>query len=146
MYQFIKAITVTLTISLFLVSCSAHQVSNKQSLYEQLGGQEGLNAIVNNFINQIGKDKDILPYFSDSSISRFRENITLHFCMLADGPCKYEGDTMIDIHTGMNITESDFNRVVDLLINAMEEQHIPHRIQNQLLARLVPLRSSITYR
>tara|TARA_R110000772_G_scaffold192602_4_gene303574 strand:- start:419 stop:580 length:162 start_codon:yes stop_codon:yes gene_type:complete len=52
---------------------------------------------------------------------------------------------MIDIHTGMNITENDFNHLVDLLINAMELQGIPHRIQNQLLARLAPLRSNIIY-
>ncbi|MFT7414416.1 MAG: hemoglobin [Methylophagaceae bacterium] len=52
---------------------------------------------------------------------------------------------MTDIHTGMKITEKDFNYLVDLLIDAMNIQCIPHRIQNQLLARLVPLRASIIY-
>jgi hemoglobin len=52
---------------------------------------------------------------------------------------------MVDIHTGMNINESDFNHLVDLLINAMEAEGIPHRIQNQLLARLAPLRENIIY-
>ncbi len=45
----------------------------------------------------------------------------------------------------MNINEKDFNHMVDLLINAMDTEGIPHRIQNQLIARLAPLRKEIIY-
>ena len=50
---------------------------------------------------------------------------------------------MVAIHTGMNITEADFNRVVDLLINAMNEQKISHTLQNKILAKMAPLRHEI---
>ena len=50
---------------------------------------------------------------------------------------------MIVMHTGMNISEKDFNRVVELLINAMDEQQIPQRLQNTLLERLAPMRSEV---
>ena len=50
---------------------------------------------------------------------------------------------MVQIHTGMAISESDFNRVVDLLINAMNEVGIAHSVQNQVLARLAPMRSEV---
>jgi hemoglobin len=145
MLTVLKTLFTTLSLSLLLSSCTSQSLS-QPTLYDKLGGQKGVDAIVNSFITQIGRDKQILPYFSDARISHFREKITAHFCMLADGPCLYEGDTMIDIHTGMHINESDFNRVVDLLIKAMDEQRIPHRIQNQLLLRLAPLRSDITYK
>lgn len=133
---------ITLSLLLTLVAC-AHQPS--MTLYDKLGGKTGVDAIVSGLINQIGKDKQIFHYFADAHISRFRTQITHHLCAITDGPCSYTGDTMTDIHTGMHITEKDFNHLVDLLINAMNLQGISHRIQNQLLARLAPLRAKIIY-
>jgi len=138
----IKRISSFIVMAALLFGCAHNQ---QQTLFEQLGGQDGLTNIVNGLIKQIGKDKQIFHYFADTRISRFRTHLVDHFCVITDGPCEYAGDTMTDIHTGMKITESDFNRLVDLLITAMELQNIPHPVQNQLLARLVPLRSQIIY-
>ncbi|MDC9502066.1 MULTISPECIES: group 1 truncated hemoglobin [unclassified Pseudoalteromonas] len=123
-----------------LVGCAS---STNLSLYQQLDGRAGLTRIVDSFIYQIGNDEQVLHYFEHSDISHFREGFIMHMCMLVDGPCKYKGDSMVDIHTGMHITEKDFNHVVDLLVNAMEEQNISHSIQNEILSRMAPLRSKI---
>ena len=138
-----QRLTTTLCLLFLLVGCASHPSQNK--LYDKLGGEAGVDAIVSGFIKQIGQDKQIFHYFADANISRFRTHLTTHLCAITDGPCKYTGDSMTDIHTGMKITEKDFNHLVDLLINAMNLQAIPHRIQNQLLARLAPLRASIIY-
>lgn len=50
---------------------------------------------------------------------------------------------MVAIHTGMNINETDFNHVVELLINAMNELNINHTVQNKVLAKMAPLRAEI---
>ncbi|HAO25400.1 MULTISPECIES: group 1 truncated hemoglobin [unclassified Methylophaga] len=115
------------------------------TLYKKLGGESGIENIVENLVQEIGQDKQIFHYFAEASVSRFKENLIEHFCAISDGPCKYTGDNMVDIHTGMNINEKDFNHMVDLLINAMDTEGIPHRIQNQLIARLAPLRKEIIY-
>ena len=133
----------TWMVILVLLSGCAH--NPQHTLFDKLGGHDGLTNIVNGLIEQIGNDKQIFHYFRDARISRFRSHLIEHFCALTDGPCQYKGDSMVDIHTGMKITEKDFNRLVDLLINAMELQNIPHPVQNQLLARLVPLRTYIIY-
>ncbi len=127
---------------LLLAACASQP---KTTLYDDLGGQAGIDAIVDNFIKGIAADPEILPYFVDSHVSRFREKVTEHFCHISDGPCQYTGDNMVDIHIGMDINENHFNRVVDLLYNAMEQENIPHRIQNRLIARLAPLRKDIIY-
>jgi hemoglobin len=62
---------------------------------------------------------------------------------MVSGPCQYNGDTMIDIHTGMNITERDFNRVVEMLIKAMEDEEISYQTQNKLLFKLAGLRDQV---
>ncbi|ODN67208.1 group I truncated hemoglobin [Methylophaga muralis] len=116
------------------------------TLYDKLGGEPGIHNIVENLVQEIGRDEQVFHYFAQSRVSRFKENLIEHFCAISDGPCQYTGDNMVDIHTGMNINERDFNHLVDLLINAMDDEGIPHRIQNQLIARLAPLREEIIYR
>ena len=66
-------------------------------------------------------------------------------CTSVNGPCEYNGDSMVDIHTGMNIDEKDFNRVVELLIAAMEDEGIGYSTQNKVLKALAPLRSDIIH-
>ena len=127
---------------LLLTACASQP---KTTLYDDLGGQPAIDAIVDNFIKEIAADPQIFPYFADSHVSRFREKITEHFCHISDGPCQYTGDNMVDIHVGMQISENHFNRVVDLLYNAMAQDNIPHRPQNRLIARLAPLRKDIIY-
>ncbi|MEX1201451.1 MAG: group 1 truncated hemoglobin [Methylophaga sp.] len=130
--------------ALMLLTACANQP--KTTLYDDLGGAPGLDAIVENFIQGIASDPQIFPYFADSHVSRFREKITEHFCHISDGSCSYTGDNMVDIHVGMDINENHFNRTVDLLYGAMEQENIPHRTQNRLIARLAPLRKNIIYR
>ncbi|MGS0497884.1 MULTISPECIES: group I truncated hemoglobin [Pseudoalteromonas] len=125
---------------MILSACS--NISNL-TLYQQLDGQAGLERLVDSFINQIGNDEQVFHYFEHANISHFRAGFLNHLCVLTDGPCKYTRDSMVEIHTGMHITEADFNHVVDLLINAMNEQNIDHTVQNKILARMAPLRSQI---
>lgn len=98
------------------------------------------------FIQEIGRDPEILPFFAKSNVTGFREKITEHLCELIDEPCTYNGDTLMDIHMRMDINENNFNRRVDLLFNTMDKQCVPHRMQNQLINRLALLPSKIIYR
>jgi len=65
--------------------------------------------------------------------------------MLTDGGFEYTGDTMRQVHGGMNIPESDINHGVDLFIKAMNKAKISQRIQNKVLASIVPSRKNIIY-
>lgn len=124
-----------------MTSCASKQVS----LYEEIGGKTAIAQIVDNFIHEIEFNETMFGYFSESDIERFREKFNEHLCFLAAGPCAYTGDTMEQVHTGMNITERDFNLSVDLFIDAMSKAGVPHQVQNKLLAKMVPTRKEIIY-
>ncbi|QWV06511.1 group 1 truncated hemoglobin [Pseudoalteromonas shioyasakiensis] len=130
----------TFVFAVMLVGCAS---SNNGTLYQQLNGEQGIEKLVDSFINQIGRDEQILAYFKQTNVAHFRQGFITHLCSVTDGPCEYEGDNMVDIHTGMNISEKDFNRVVELLINAMDEQHVSQTVQNKILSRLAPLRPEV---
>ncbi len=132
--------------SLMLLIALAGCASNSSTLYKDLGGKAGIADIVDNFIYEIQYDPAILPYFEGSDIDRFRDKLEEQLCALSDGPCQYTGDSMEQVHGGMQITEQHFNQTVDLLINAMDSAGTPHRVQNRLLARLAPMRKDMLYK
>lgn len=128
----------------FLSACA--QTHNQSTLYEELGGEEGVETLVEGLIERIGRDEQIFHYFAETHVSRFREKLIEHFCHISNGPCEYTGDNMHDVHVGMQINERDFNHLVDMLYAQMQSQGIPHTTQNKLIARLAPLRSQVIYR
>lgn len=127
----------------FISSCSL--VTPAQPLYEELGGKEKIAEIVNNFIEEIQFNADIFEYFKDSDVERFNEKLNEHICFLINGPCEYTGDSMVDVHTGMNISERDFNLGVDLFINAMNKANVAHTTQNKVLKILAKTRKDMIY-
>jgi hemoglobin len=129
--------------TLILSACS--HTGQDNSLYAKLGGQQKIEQIVDNFIIEIEYSPQIFPYFAKSDVQRFRAKLVEHLCMLTQGPCEYSGDTMKQVHAGMNITEHDFNLAVDLFIQAMVKAEIPHTQQNQVLATMIPTRKDIIY-
>lgn len=134
-------LTALLLVTQLLTGCASK--THNISLYDALNGQSGIENIVDSFIQQIARDKQIFPYFRKASVSHFRQGFITHLCDVSGGPCQYEGDSMVDIHTGMHINEADFNRVVELLIIAMEQNNIAYPIQNRVLAKLAPLRKNV---
>ena len=117
--------------------------ASSTTLFERLGGQETLENVIDNLVKNIGQDEVIFHFFADSNVTRFKDNLYIHLCYVSNGPCQYDGDTMVDIHTGMNVREGDFNRLVELLIKAMDTSGVAYPLQNELLSRLVPLRKEI---
>lgn len=115
------------------------------SVYKQMGGNEKVVEVVDNFIAEIEYSPEIFPYFEHSNVNRFREKLIEHLCMLTGGPCEYTGDSMLQVHGGMGITEHDFNLGVDLFINAMDKAGIAHTVQNKVIATMVPTRADIIY-
>ncbi len=115
------------------------------NLYLALGGEEGVRVITENFIRQIAGDDRVIDHFEDSSVQRFREKMHEHLCLVADGPCVYTGDTMVDTHTGMGVTEGVFNAIVEAMMAALTEAGVPIGTQNRLLARLAEFYSEIVY-
>ena len=125
-------------------ACSA--VPDEENLYLALGGEQAIAVIVENFILEIARDERIIDHFEVSNVQRFRVMMNEHLCMVADGPCEYTGDSMIDTHAGMGVTEGDFNAIVENMMAAMNKAGIPLGPQNRLLARLATFRGEIIYR
>lgn len=131
-------------LSVLLLSACSH--TPEPSLYQQLGGENGINAIADGLLSEIKHDQRIVHHFADTDIARFRRLLAEQLCQLSGGPCTYTGGTMQESHTGFNITLADYDALVEGLIKVMQRQNISISAQNQLLALLAPMYRDISYR
>jgi len=115
------------------------------SLYLALGGKAGISKIIDIFIYEIGQTEEVVHYFEDTDIDRFREKQVEHICVLAGGPCTYMGDEMRPVHEGMNISEAEFNAMTDAMIRALNVAKISIGDRNRLLAIIAPMRAEVIY-
>jgi hemoglobin len=113
------------------------------SLYASLGGSAGIDDLVDRFLRELADDRRIAHHFADTDVARLRRNLSDQLCEISGGPCRYTGDPMADVHRGMGIREGDFNALVEDLIAAMDGAGLGTGVQNQLLARLAPMRGDI---
>lgn len=127
-----------------LTGCAS--TTQNDRLYRDLGGQQGIERLVDAFLDNLANDDRIFHFFKDTKIDHFRSMLIEHICHLSGGQCEYTGETMEKSHGGMNINEAQFNALVEDLELAMEHEKIPVGAQNRLLKILAPMRPEIIYR
>ncbi|WP_258240145.1 group I truncated hemoglobin [Pseudidiomarina homiensis] len=123
-----------------LVASFSAQASD---LYQALGEKQGIDDLMATFVLEIAEDERVIEHFENADIDRFHRMISQHVCELVGGPCSYEGANMVEVHTGMGITRSEFNAIVENLITAMEKHDLPVAAQNQLLDILADFHAEI---
>lgn len=140
MRRYLMALMLT-TIALSLASCAYNR--NQATLYERLGGQPTIDAVVENLLYRIADDAEVVVFFANTNIDLFAESLASQLCDISDGPCRYEGPPMDRAHQHMGVSDVHFNRVVEHLDAAMEEEGITLGARNELLGRLAPLYAEI---
>lgn len=135
-------------LALLLSGCTSgsRPALQDDALFAELGGLQGVTAIVDGLLFAISEDPRIAHHFAESNILRLREKLIEQLCAEAGGPCAYTGDSMQQSHAGRGYTQADFNALVECLQQAMREQGVPFAAQNRLLARLAPMQRDILYR
>jgi hemoglobin len=116
------------------------------SLYQALGGKDGLHRIVAKSMVYYLADPRIKDTFAESNIERVEQMIELQFCALAGGPCTYTGHSMEEAHKGLRLQDKDFAALVEDLQQAMDDEKVPFTVQNRLLALLAPMHRDVVTR
>jgi hemoglobin len=106
------------------------------SLYQELGGREAIQRFTEDFYDRLLKDARIAHFFDGINKAHLQRALADYFCVVAGGPCVYEGVGMKDAHAHLGIAKGDFNRLVEHLQGAMDSARLPFATQNRLLARL----------
>lgn len=105
-------------------------------LYQELGGRDAIQRFTNDFYERMLKDARIARFFDGINMVYLKQVLADYFCVVAGGPCTYDGVSMTNAHAHLGIARADFNALVENLQQAMDAAGVPFATQNKLLARM----------
>lgn len=116
------------------------------TLFDRLGGKPGLARITERMVDLAVADPKIGVYFEDANVPRLKGLLTAHFCQITGGGCSYPGRDMKAAHADLKIDDRAFNRLVEVLQIAMDDEGVSFATQNELLAILAPMHGDVVNR
>lgn len=102
-----------------------------------------LEQITTRLVQGFAHSADGRRAFDRVRLARVERQLAEFLCALADGPCTYDGDDMRLVHAGHEITEREFNALVEHLRVTLDDLDIDIAAKNELLRRLAPMRRDI---
>ncbi|MDB5890573.1 MAG: group 1 hemoglobin [Polaromonas sp.] len=138
----ILAVTIT---ALLMGGVAAAQTAAPASdqLYRAFGEKPGLVSLMDDFMVRLLADPRTEPHFKPANQQRVKEQLVDQLCALSGGPCVYKGADMKSSHANLDIKQSDFHALVEVLQASMDARGIPFRKQNEMLALLAPMNRDI---
>jgi len=121
----------------------------ERSLYQRLGGREGIALVVGDFVANMAGDARVNARFKDMKgpqIERLKSHLADQICDATGGPCAYLGRDMKTTHQGMGVSETEWNATVENLVKALDKRGVPAKEQSELLALLGPMKGDIVGR
>ena len=113
------------------------------SLFERLGGVEGITAIASDLVDNHLDNKTISPRFATSDPVVLKNAAATFFIAGTGGPDVYRGKDMLATHKGMNISATEFMAVLDDALAALETNNIGQREQEEVLFVLYSMRNNV---
>ncbi len=115
------------------------------SLYERLGGTDGITAIANDLVDFHLNNPRIAPRYADSDVAAVKNAAATFFIAASGGPSVYEGKDMLTAHRGMNIDDAEFVAVLDDALAALDKNGIGQREKEEVLFILYGLKGEIVH-
>ena len=128
---------------LLSAGAGAAESSKGKSLYDRLGGKDGITTVVDAFVARVGGDKRINGYFASTDLTKLKMHMVNQICEATGGPCKYQGRTMKQTHAGMGVTDAAFGALVEDLVATLDQHNVGKAEKEELLGILGPMKSDI---
>jgi len=142
---------------------AAAEAGELRSLYDRLGGDQGLRAIVTDFVDRVVADPranwerkgvehgGVLGIGSKSSewkpTAQNKATLVDHFvqflAVTTGGPSDYAGGNIKTVHAGMKVTNTEFDASVGAMKASLDALGVGTAEQKELLAVLESTRSQI---
>lgn len=113
------------------------------TLFDKLGGQQGLEQVVDEFYKRIMADNTLNQFFAHTNIDKQRQKQVAFFAKIFDGPDQYNGRSMDTTHTGMNLQQQHFDAIAKHLSEALTVRGVSSDDANTALARVSGLKDAI---
>jgi hemoglobin len=113
------------------------------TLYESIGGEPTVRAVVDEFYRRVVADPDLAHHFTGVDLGRVKAHQRAFLAAAVGGPTAYQGRSMADAHAGLGITGAAFDTVVAHLVAALTRLNVPTTEIARIATALAPLRDDI---
>ena len=98
---------------------------SEQTLYDRLGGHDGIRAVVDDFYDRLVEDEALGPFFEGSDMEKLRRTQTDFLCEAAGGPETYDAEPVREAHLHVPFTPEHIQRAVELLEESLDAFDVP---------------------
>jgi len=131
-------------VALWCAACAS--APPEPTLYQRLGGREAIKLVVDDFVANMAADPRVNGRFKGldgARVAKLQTNLADQICDAAGGPCAYLGRDMKTTHTGMGITEAEWNATVEDLVKSLNKFKVGQKEQQELLSALGAMKKDI---
>ena len=118
----------------------------EKSLYTRLGGYDAIAAAIDDLLPRLTGDPQIGLYWrghSTDSMQRERQMAVDFLCAALGGPVCYRGRDMKTAHTGLRISESDWQVFVKHTVATLDHLGVQGKEREDFLAAAASLKGDI---
>lgn len=108
----------------------------EESIYEQIGGEEAMDAAVDIFYRKVLSDDSISHFFDNTDMDAQRNKQKAFLTMVFGGPNEYTGKDMREAHAPLvakGLNEDHFMAVAGHLKTTLEELNVPENLINAIM-------------
>lgn len=119
---------------------------SEKSLYDRLGGYDGIASFANNLLPRLQSDTQLGRFWQnrgEDGIAREKQLLIDFICSNAGGPVIYTGRDMKTSHKGMKISESDWSIFLGHAGDTMETLNIPKQECDDIVAFVLTLKDDL---
>ena len=116
------------------------------SIYEAIGGEPALVAVVDDFYVRVLADPQLAGFFAGVNMPKLKGRQVEFFAAALGGPDIYQGGDMRQVHAGRGISQADFDKVAFHLVAALAGAGVPGETINQIVTAITPLADDIVSR
>ncbi len=132
------SIVVSLLLSFAVHAEPAKHATTKKSLFERLGGQPAITAVVDSFVNTTAVNPKV-NFFRDGKykgldVVHLKKQVTSFIVQVTGGPSEYKGRDMKTAHVGMKITADEFTAIAGDLAATLDKFKVPKAEKDELMA------------
>jgi hemoglobin len=116
------------------------------SIYEAIGGEPALVAVVDDFYVRVLADPQLAGFFAGVNMRKLKGRQVEFFAAALGGPDVYQGAGIREVHAGRGISQADFDQVAFHLTAALAAAGVPGETIGEIAAAILPLADEIVSR
>ncbi|TVP77660.1 group 1 truncated hemoglobin [Thioalkalivibrio sp.] len=142
-------ISMILILVILAPAVAAQSEPAEETLIERLGGISGIALVVDDFVDDFVADPVIManPDTRErkpgEGVPGLKYHLTSIICEASGGPCTYVGPTLRQAHEGLNVSETEWERMGELFAATLARHNVGEREQQELFAILGPTKDDI---